>query len=123
MSQAILPIMRPGGRIVNVSSVSGGLHKFGETLQSRFRDPNITLDNVELLAQEYEVIKICKTFYDSSEENYYQCCSRLLIASTSLSASKNNHSTKFTHADILPSAREKVVREVVLLITNYYNLC
>lgn len=54
MCQAFLPIMKPGGRIVNVSSASGNLQQFRTTLQSRFRNPNLTLADVEALAQEYE---------------------------------------------------------------------
>ena len=55
MCQAFLPIMRPEGRIVNVSSASGNLQQFGQGLQSRFRNPQNTLGDVEALAQEYEV--------------------------------------------------------------------
>ena len=55
MCQAFLPIMKPEGRIVNVSSASGELRQFGGALQSRFRQPHITLSGVEALAQEYEV--------------------------------------------------------------------
>ena len=48
--------MKPGdGRIVNVSSASGELGQFGKRLQMRFRDPVITLEDVEALAKEYEV--------------------------------------------------------------------
>ena len=55
MCQAFLPIMRAEGRIVNVSSASGQLQQFGQALQSRFRNPEITLEALEALAQEYEV--------------------------------------------------------------------
>lgn len=47
--------MSPAGRIVNVSSVSGALHQFNQLLQTRLRNPKITLEEVEALAQEYEV--------------------------------------------------------------------
>lgn len=47
--------MKPGSRIVNVSSQSGNLEQFGSQLQARFRDPKITLSDIEALAQEYEV--------------------------------------------------------------------
>ncbi|KAI4209323.1 MAG: hypothetical protein LQ351_007749, partial [Letrouitia transgressa] len=53
--QAFLPIMSPAGRIVNVSSVSGALHQFNQLLQTRLRNPKITLEEVEALAQEYEM--------------------------------------------------------------------
>lgn len=47
--------MRKGGRIVNVSSASGGLAQFSPNLRERFRDPRNTLEDVEELVQEYEV--------------------------------------------------------------------
>ena len=48
--------MNPHGRIVNVSSANGELQHFGsQSLQARFRDPDITLQDIEQLAQEYEV--------------------------------------------------------------------
>lgn len=48
--------MNPNGRIVNVSSANGELQHFGsESLRARFRDPDITLQDIEQLAQEYEV--------------------------------------------------------------------
>ena len=52
---AFIPIMKPGSRIVNVSSQSGNLEQFGAKLQARFRDPGNTLSDIEALAQEYEV--------------------------------------------------------------------
>lgn len=53
--QAFLPILRKQGRIVNVSSQSSLLKYMILPLRGRFRDPNKTLQDVEMLLQEYEV--------------------------------------------------------------------
>lgn len=37
MTQTFLPLMRPGGRIVNVSSMAGSLGKYPQQLQDEFR--------------------------------------------------------------------------------------
>ena len=55
MCQAFLPIMRQNGRIVNVSSVGGTLKNYSSDKQERFRNPNKSLQDIEILVQEYEV--------------------------------------------------------------------
>ena len=55
MCQAFLPIMRQNGRIVNVSSVGGTLKNYSADIQERFRNPNKSLQDIEILVQEYEV--------------------------------------------------------------------
>ncbi|KAL6711549.1 hypothetical protein ACN47E_004483 [Coniothyrium glycines] len=51
--QTFIPIMRPGGRIVNLSSQSGQLHYFAPELRKRFLDPAMTLDQLSKLVAEY----------------------------------------------------------------------
>lgn len=51
--QAFLPIMRKGGRIVNVSSQSGQLKYFHPCLQTRFSNPDLTLAELDTLVGEY----------------------------------------------------------------------
>ena len=77
MCQTFLPIMRPEGRIVNVSSASGNLQQFGPELQSRLRNPRNTLRDVEALAQEYEV---CSNLFAT-------LIKRILFSSPNLSTS------------------------------------
>lgn len=55
MCQAFGPVVQPKGRIVNLSSVASALKPYSETIQKRFRDPNLTLEKLEVLAQEFEV--------------------------------------------------------------------
>ncbi|KAJ5972565.1 uncharacterized protein N7479_002483 [Penicillium vulpinum] len=51
--QAFLPIMRKGGRIVNVSSQSGQLKYFHPRLQARFLNPDLNLTELDSLIKEY----------------------------------------------------------------------
>ncbi|KAJ5118263.1 hypothetical protein N7448_009978 [Penicillium atrosanguineum] len=51
--QAFLPIMRKGGRIVNVSSQSGQLKYFHPRLRAQFLKPDLTLDELDALVSEY----------------------------------------------------------------------
>lgn len=51
--QAFIPIMRPGGRIVNLSSQSGQLHYFAPELRQRFLEPDLTLAQLSDLVAEY----------------------------------------------------------------------
>jgi carbonyl reductase 1 len=55
MCQEFMPILRDGGRIVNVSSQSGLLKYYKPGIAKRFRAPYITLEDVEQLVQEYNV--------------------------------------------------------------------
>ena len=47
--------MRKGGRIVNVSSQSGQLKYFHPRLRARFLKPDLTLDELDALVDEYSV--------------------------------------------------------------------
>ncbi|PKY07329.1 NAD(P)-binding protein [Aspergillus campestris IBT 28561] len=51
--QAFLPIMRKGGRIVNISSQTGLLENFHPRLQARFLTPDLTLRELDALIDEY----------------------------------------------------------------------
>lgn len=53
MCEAFLPLMAKDGRVVNVSSVASSLGKYNKNLQSRFRDPNVTYQDMDQLAKEY----------------------------------------------------------------------
>lgn len=53
MCLTFLPLMARNGRIVNLSSDSGELQYYPETLANRFRDPKITVDQLNELAEEY----------------------------------------------------------------------
>lgn len=54
MCQTFLPLMAPNGRIVNISSVGSSLQPYQEHVRERFRNPNMTLIDLEDLAQEFE---------------------------------------------------------------------
>lgn len=54
MCQAFIPILKRDGRIVNVSSTASGLGEYGEVLQQRFRNPKMTLQDLEEMMQEYQ---------------------------------------------------------------------
>lgn len=53
--QTFIPIMRPGGRIVNLSSQSGQMHYFAPELRRRFLEPDLTLAQLGDLVAEYSV--------------------------------------------------------------------
>ena len=55
MCMTFLPIMKPGSRIVNLSSVASSLGSYNQDLQARFRDPHLTISGLQSLAAEYEV--------------------------------------------------------------------
>lgn len=55
MCKTFLPIMKPGGRIVNLSSVASSLRPFSQDLQARFRNSSMTIGDLQALAVEYEI--------------------------------------------------------------------
>lgn len=55
MCQTFIPLLSDTGRIVNLSSVASTLKPYSEQIRQRFRDPNMTLEELERLAQDYEV--------------------------------------------------------------------
>ena len=67
--QGLIPIMRVGGRIVNLSSQSGQLHYFAPHLQERFLEPNLTLKQLDTLLAEYSVSHL---WYSSIRSCHFQ---------------------------------------------------
>ena len=55
MCQSFIPLLRKDGRIVNVSSTASSLGEYGDVLQQRFRNPKMTLEELEEMMQEYQV--------------------------------------------------------------------
>lgn len=55
MCKAFIPLLSPDGRIVNLSSVASSLNAYSEDIRTRFRDPDLTLEGLELIAQDFEV--------------------------------------------------------------------
>lgn len=52
--QTFLPLMAENGRVVNVSSVGSSLNIYSPTIQQRFRNPEMTLQELEDMAREYQ---------------------------------------------------------------------
>jgi NAD(P)-dependent dehydrogenase (short-subunit alcohol dehydrogenase family) len=46
---AFLPLMRPGGRVVNVASMAGAIKQVSPALQAQFLDPSLSLDALDAL--------------------------------------------------------------------------
>ena len=53
VTEAVLPIVRPGGRVVMVSSGMGERSMLGESLRSRFHDDSLTRDELAQLMQQF----------------------------------------------------------------------
>jgi hypothetical protein len=75
MCEFFIPIMRDGGRIVNVSSQSGQLQHFSVDLRQRFLQEDLTLSQLAELIYEYRV--------SSDLASHYTEHTRLLLPSTS----------------------------------------
>lgn len=54
MCQAFIPLMRKGGRIVNISSTGSSLDQYSGAIQQRFRSPKLSLEGLEIIMQEYQ---------------------------------------------------------------------
>ena len=57
MCKTLIPLLSDHGRIVNLSSVSSTLKPYSEQVRQRFRNPDMTLEELEQLVQEFEVSK------------------------------------------------------------------
>jgi NAD(P)-dependent dehydrogenase (short-subunit alcohol dehydrogenase family) len=53
VTDAVLPLMAPGGRVVMVSSGMGELSAFGPALRARFLDPDLDRDGLAALLREF----------------------------------------------------------------------
>lgn len=53
VTEALLPIVRPGGRVVMVSSGMGERSMLGEALRERFHDQSLTRDELAQLMQQF----------------------------------------------------------------------
>ncbi|KAI4192127.1 MAG: hypothetical protein LQ346_004473 [Caloplaca aetnensis] len=56
MCQTFIPLLSKDGRIVNVSSTGSSLSGYSKEIQDRFRSPKMTLDDLEQMMNEYQVI-------------------------------------------------------------------
>jgi carbonyl reductase 1 len=54
MSHALLPLMNPHGRVVNVGSRAGLIGKWGESLQARFLAGDLTETQLDALVEEFK---------------------------------------------------------------------
>lgn len=55
MCQRFIPLLAPQGRIVNLSSVASSLKPYSESIQQRLRNPDVTVSDLDRLAQEFLV--------------------------------------------------------------------
>ena len=55
MCRSFLPIMKGHGRIVNLSSIASSLEPYSEINRARFRDPKLSMSDLEQMAVEFEV--------------------------------------------------------------------
>ena len=53
VARALLPLVRPHGRVVNVSSSIGSLSKVSKELQKQFSSPTLTEEELVLLVQQF----------------------------------------------------------------------
>mmetsp|Transcript_50715 Transcript_50715/g.123627 ORF Transcript_50715/g.123627 Transcript_50715/m.123627 type:complete len:269 (+) Transcript_50715:110-916(+) len=53
LTDALLPVVKNGGRIATVASMSGSLRNYHPSLQERFRNPNMTRQQLDQLAGEF----------------------------------------------------------------------
>ncbi|KAK3700550.1 hypothetical protein LTR37_015878 [Vermiconidia calcicola] len=66
MCQTFLPLLtRPGGRIINLSSVGSTLKPYATPIQSIFRSQDLTLQDLEILSQEFQSTVSSHTESDS----------------------------------------------------------
>jgi len=53
VAHALIPLVRPGGRVVNVSSVVGLPSKLSPSLRQQFIDPNLSLNTLDSLMNKF----------------------------------------------------------------------
>ncbi|KAL9114360.1 MAG: hypothetical protein Q9187_007496, partial [Circinaria calcarea] len=54
MCQAFIPLLKKNGRIVNVSSTGSSLNQYSDKIRQQFRNPKMTLSDLEGMVQNYE---------------------------------------------------------------------
>jgi carbonyl reductase 1 len=52
VTDKFIPLLKPGGRIVNVTSILGSLERYSRSLQQRFRSPS-SIDDITKLMEEF----------------------------------------------------------------------
>ncbi|KAL9047342.1 MAG: hypothetical protein Q9214_000054 [Letrouitia sp. 1 TL-2023] len=57
MCRALIPLLKKGGRIVNVSSKASSLKSYSGEIQQRFRDPNMSLHSIEQLLRDFQILR------------------------------------------------------------------
>jgi hypothetical protein len=64
MRTIFLPIMKPGIRIANLSSVASSLQLYDEELQARFANSEMTISDLQQLVEECKVGKASVEFHE-----------------------------------------------------------
>lgn len=54
MCDAFLPLLKKGGRVVNVASVAGHLNGYSDSAKNKLRDASTSLSNLDSVLREYE---------------------------------------------------------------------
>jgi hypothetical protein len=65
MRTTFLSTMKPGSRIVNLSSVASSLQSFDEELQARFANSKKTISDLQQLVEECKVGKAFVEFHEA----------------------------------------------------------
>ena len=64
--QIFIPLMKPDGRIVNLSSVASGLQQYSERNKARFRDPKLSIERLKEIVSDSEVSRSSTRLYLTS---------------------------------------------------------
>ena len=54
MCQTFIPLLRAGGRIVNVSSTASSLSNYSDSIKARFQSSEMTLEELDNMMNEYQ---------------------------------------------------------------------
>ena len=90
MCQTFLPLLRPKGRIVNVSSTASSLKNYSESIKARFRSPNMTLSDLEIMVDEFQECANQGTEYQNGWPNQAYAVSKAAINAMTATLARDN---------------------------------
>ena len=95
LTRALLPLVRPHGRIVNVSSMASKLSQVSSELQKRFTDPELTEEGLVGLMREFVETVAAGNHRDKGWSNTAYGVSKLGV--TALTKVCSSHARTHTH--------------------------
>jgi len=102
MCNYFMPLMRDGGRVVNVSSMAGTLSKYQEVLRNQFNDEKLTVDALDKLLESFVTAVKDNNYIEKGWTKSTYSASKAGMSTYTRILQRNEKKKRFSHLCLLP---------------------